>query len=423
PVLLLLCLSSGILLADRLTAPAGLLHPLALALPLILLGRNRHIALALLSLVAGYLLTSLALQPAPAALQALDGEQVRLQGQVLHLERLPEGWRLVLAASHLDGLSTDPTSPASQPSRPVRLQLRVLAGPCSLLPGDRIATLARLRLPRRFGTPGAFDGPRHLAQQNIELTGIIPDSGTIVRLAQPAQATWPFAVARWRARQIDQLLTRLPPDQGALVLSLTLGEACLLSQAQRDRLARTGLSHLFAISGLHLGLVAGAVMLLVQRLYRRSTRLLPLVFTISPSNVFALVGKVAEYPKPTEHYEEVFKITEKFWAGKAYFTQKIKVLTDKPFDFEISLSGQACQDDGYCVQIEDDLVVKVDGSQYNKENPVDTTVIAVVDSGKTKPDTSKTETATLSPDEEDAEKSGSGIWGIIIEAIIWGFVA
>lgn len=150
---------------------------------------------------------------------------------------------------------------------------------------------------------------------------------------------------------------------------------------------------------------------------------LPLVFTISPSNAFALVGKVAEYPKPTEHYEEVFKITEKFWAGKAYFTQKIKVLTDKPFDFEISLSGQACQDDGYCVQIEDDLVVKVDGSQYNKENPVDTTVIAVVDTGKIKPDTSKTETATLSPDEEDAEKAGSGIWGVIIEAILWGFVA
>lgn len=274
PVLLLLCLSSGILLADRLTAPAGLLHLLALALPLILFGRNRHIALALLSLVAGYLLTSLALQPAPAALQALDGKQVRLQGQVLHLERLPAGWRLVLAASHLDGLSTVPTSPTSQPSRPVRLQLRVLAGPCSLLPGDRIATLARLRLPRRFGTPGAFDGPRHLAQQSIELTGTIPDSGTIVRLAQPDQATWPFSVARWRARQIDQLLTRLPPDQGALVLSLALGEACLLSQAQRDRLARTGLSHLFAISGLHLGLVAGAVMLLVQRLYRHSTRLL-----------------------------------------------------------------------------------------------------------------------------------------------------
>ncbi len=150
---------------------------------------------------------------------------------------------------------------------------------------------------------------------------------------------------------------------------------------------------------------------------------LPLVFTISPSNAFALVGKVAEYPKPTEHYEEVFKITEKFWAGKAYFTQKIKVLTDKPFDFEISLSGQACQDDGYCVQIEDDLVVKVDGSQYNKENPVDTTVIAVVDTGKIKPDTSKTETATLSPDIEDAEKAGSGIWGVIIEAILWGFVA
>ncbi|MDX9931051.1 MAG: protein-disulfide reductase DsbD family protein, partial [Bacteroidales bacterium] len=150
---------------------------------------------------------------------------------------------------------------------------------------------------------------------------------------------------------------------------------------------------------------------------------LPLVFTISPSNAFALVGKVAEYPKPTEHYEEVFKITEKFWAGKAYFTQKIKVLTDKPFDFEISLSGQACQDDGYCVQIEDDLVVKVDGSQYNKENPVDTTAIAVVDSNKTETDTSKSETATLSPDEEDAEKAGSGIWGVIIEAILWGFVA
>lgn len=150
---------------------------------------------------------------------------------------------------------------------------------------------------------------------------------------------------------------------------------------------------------------------------------LPMVFTITPSKAYAIVGKVAEYPKPTEFYEEVFKVTEKFWTGKAYFTQRIKVLSDKTFDFAISHSGQACQDDGYCVQVEDDLVVKIDGSQYNKENPVDTTAIAVIDSNKTETDTNKTETAVISPDEEDINGAGTSIWGVIIEAILWGLFA
>lgn len=150
---------------------------------------------------------------------------------------------------------------------------------------------------------------------------------------------------------------------------------------------------------------------------------LPMVFTITPSKAFINMGKVAEYPKPTEVYEEVFKVTEKFWTGKAYFTQPIKVLSDKTFDFAISLSGQACQEDGFCVQVEDDLVVKVDGSQYNKENPVDTSAIAVVDSNKTETDTSKSETAVISPDGTDVKGDSKSIWGVIIEAILWGLFA
>ncbi len=150
---------------------------------------------------------------------------------------------------------------------------------------------------------------------------------------------------------------------------------------------------------------------------------LPLVFTITPSKSYALVGKVLEQPKPTEHYEEVFKVTEKFWVDKAYFTQRIKVLSDKSFDFEISLSGQACQDDGYCVQIEDDLIIKIDGSQYNKENAIDTSSIAIADSNKIKSDTTKSETAIISSDENDVNNTGKSIWSVIIEAILWGFVA
>ncbi|NLL27864.1 MAG: hypothetical protein GX259_03640, partial [Bacteroidales bacterium] len=99
---------------------------------------------------------------------------------------------------------------------------------------------------------------------------------------------------------------------------------------------------------------------------------LPLTFTIKKTNNFSTFGKVAEYPKPTEKFEELFNVTEKFFSNTATFTQRIKVISKNKFTVDINLSGQACKDDGVCVPLDEDLSIDIDGSKYNLEITADT---------------------------------------------------
>lgn len=153
---------------------------------------------------------------------------------------------------------------------------------------------------------------------------------------------------------------------------------------------------------------------------------LPLTFTIKNTNNYSTVGKVAEYPKATEKFEELFNVTEKFFTNSATFTQKIKVIGKNKFNVDINLNGQACQDNGVCVPLDEDLSVSIDGSKYNLETAADTSTssdsLATTSDTDNKSDslTSSDETVIASKDDESDSKS---IWGVILEAILWGFVA
>lgn len=156
----------------------------------------------------------------------------------------------------------------------------------------------------------------------------------------------------------------------------------------------------------------------------------PLVFSIKGNSNYSVVGKVLESPKPTEQYEELFGVTEKFFSNTATFTQKIKVLSDKPFNAEFSLSGQACQEDGVCVPLDEDLSVKIDGSKYNVENieqKADSALVGAIIADSSNPSLdlpSKVEETVIKAEEkiEDSKESKS-LWGVILSAIAWGFVA
>ena len=124
-----------------------------------------------------------------------------------------------------------------------------------LLYGDRIRFRSRLRRPRMFGTPGEFNQPRHLAYSGIRVTAYLPDAGSIIKLGNVGSSPM-RRLARWK-RQCGQLIDRrVPEGLASLVRSLALGERGSITRSQRQLLARTGVAHLFAISGLHMGLLA-----------------------------------------------------------------------------------------------------------------------------------------------------------------------
>ncbi len=70
-------------------------------------------------------------------------------------------------------------------------------------------------------------------------------------------------------RAIGAHIDRLFPENAAMVRALVLGDRSLLSEETREAMNRTGTAHLISISGLHVTVLAGLLMLLLGRFLRR----------------------------------------------------------------------------------------------------------------------------------------------------------
>jgi competence protein ComEC len=119
--------------------------------------------------------------------------------------------------------------------------------------GDVWRLELRLRRPRGNSNPGGFDLEGWLFRERIAATAYVV-AGTRNVLLRSNQLN---RVDRVRQRIVDRLgQSDLPSERVAVVAAITVGARHLLTTAQWDRYARTGTSHLMAISGLHVGMVA-----------------------------------------------------------------------------------------------------------------------------------------------------------------------
>ncbi|MFP2769292.1 DNA internalization-related competence protein ComEC/Rec2 [Oceanisphaera sp. KMM 10153] len=121
--------------------------------------------------------------------------------------------------------------------------------------GDNIQSISRLQPPHSLLNPGSFNSARWLLGQGITARGYL--TGTLGHQAVVASKRTRLA------RHIGTLTADLPARRWLLALSV--GDRSGLQQDDWDMLRGLGVSHLFAISGLHIGLVAG-LGLLVGRL-------------------------------------------------------------------------------------------------------------------------------------------------------------
>lgn len=269
---------TGIIVAAH--CPAALLPPLAWSCWLIaaatLLGcyivasRTLLLPITALAVALGVCAFAIASHPPPddTDLTALtESEPLRIRGQVLAVEPQSQQWRMIVAMEQIATAQHRATVAG-------KLRIQVERGDCHVLPGDRIAFQSRLRSPRRFGTPAEFDYPRHLAAAKIFLTGYLSDSDQIAIIAPVTELPWLLRIERWRSQLGQDIARHFETEQSACLLSLTLGQKSRLSTSQRDALSAAGISHLFSISGLHLGLFATLLYLVINALYRRSDRLL-----------------------------------------------------------------------------------------------------------------------------------------------------
>lgn len=127
--------------------------------------------------------------------------------------------------------------------------------------GERWRLRVRVRAPRGLANPGGVDTERYAAAQRISAMGYVRDAAVAERL-------WPAAgIDGWRSRMSARIADQVPDRHARFVQALALGDTRGLDDRDWQVLRATGLTHLIAISGFHVGMVAGACALAVAGLW------------------------------------------------------------------------------------------------------------------------------------------------------------
>ena len=163
-------------------------------------------------------------------------------------------------------------------SNPGKVRLSWYEGRQPLQPGERWRLKIRLKRPHGYMNPGGFDYESWLFQNRLRATGYVIDDANNTRLQKAAGPN--SDLLRFVIR--DRIREALPSDTLAgFIPALAVGDRGGLSDAHWQVLTATGTNHLIAISGLHIGLVAGIVYLLVLRAWGPLRLFIPVL----PGNV------------------------------------------------------------------------------------------------------------------------------------------
>ncbi|MDR5793417.1 DNA internalization-related competence protein ComEC/Rec2 [Caballeronia sp. LZ008] len=135
--------------------------------------------------------------------------------------------------------------------------------------GERWSLMARLKRPHANANFGLRDAEATLLERGIRATGYVSAAREPRRLH--ADASGPrLTIDRLRARARERIETVLgdAPHRG-IIVALAVGAQDAVSDADWTVMRATGTSHLVAISGLHIGFVAGLAALIVGFVWKR----------------------------------------------------------------------------------------------------------------------------------------------------------
>ena len=118
--------------------------------------------------------------------------------------------------------------------------------------GSRWSLQARLRPPRGLRNPGGFDAERHALLQGIVGTGSVTAPDRARPLAPPT------GLPAWRERMAAAIARQVQGESARFIQALALGDTRRLTPQDWDTLRALGLTHLIAISGLHVTMVSFA---------------------------------------------------------------------------------------------------------------------------------------------------------------------
>ncbi len=224
-------------------------------------GHAARIAAAIAALLLGVAAASF--EARRVAAPRLDHERtVTVEGRVADLEATATGsLRLVVDVSRMEGrgLLAETT--------PRRITATVSAKGQRPDVGDGVRFKARLKPPEGPVMPGGYDFARRAWFEGRGAGGYVLGRVTPIDLGPPGRGDRVLqAIGSLRHTIAERVRESLPGPTGAIAAALMVGEQRAIPESVAEPLRASGLTHIVSISGLHMGLVAGGVIVAIRAL-------------------------------------------------------------------------------------------------------------------------------------------------------------
>ena len=270
-------------------------HPLIISLLLILILllvasiKKSAILIAILvilsSLLLGILNVNLYLYQDPGAKHIINyvgREKLILEGIICeNPESSPDRTALTVSASRLIGDDAD--------TRVEGLILLNIEGRQEFKYGDSIRFRTRLKVPHNFQNPGGFDYAKYLRYKGVMVRGFIKDSAGIVILRENQGNIFKLHLERFRTYLKKFIMENSSSPEGEIIQAMILGDQKEIPKDVMENFNKTGTTHIIAISGFNIGIIAFLSFIVIRLIMKSSTYLLLRFNIVKVSTVFAIV--------------------------------------------------------------------------------------------------------------------------------------
>jgi competence protein ComEC len=170
-------------------------------------------------------------------------------------EATPLGWRYTIDLQSVE--ETGRTLPVHGGLRLTYYRSSDNENPPALRAGDTIEALSRVRIPRNYMDPGAFDERAYLARQGIELLGELR-SVELIHVVGSSKPSLAERFARFRGNLLGKLDTLFAgkPAQVSVLRAMLLGDRNFINSDVAETFQKTAAFHVLVLAGLHVGTLA-----------------------------------------------------------------------------------------------------------------------------------------------------------------------
>lgn len=210
----------------------------------------------------------------------------------------------------------------------IRMSCYGLPGP--LYKGDAVVVKTGIRPIRNFNNPGGFDYERYMARKGVWVSGYSRGQGVRYADEHAGQRRSADALQGLRSR-VAAMIDMMPyADTTAsmpvrpVMKALLIGDKSGVTPSLREIFSRSGTSHLLAISGLHVGIVAGVSFFIIKwllsfvrpLLWTGTVKAAAAVLSVIPVVVYGFVAGMSPSTQRAVIMAAVFLMT--FLAGREH---------------------------------------------------------------------------------------------------------